>query len=193
MLFNIICCIDKNNGISKDNKIPWKHKTDMDYFKNVTTNVPTDNFKNVVIMGYNTFKYCKLLKNRINIILTKTHFIHTNLYINELKKQNKIEDNEAYVFNNLLDVNIFCEKNKDIIYKAFVISNSLYSQFLDLNLVQNMYINQIHKSYHCDNAFYFKKHLYKFLCVSVNHYNNLSMHIYKRKYITKSKSLSQLN
>lgn len=78
---NCILAMDEEMGIGKNNQIPWKIKSDMDYFKNITT-MPSNKFnnseysKNVLIMGKNTWNSIPIehrpLKNRINIILSST-------------------------------------------------------------------------------------------------------------------------
>lgn len=55
MFFNIIVCTDNNNGIGKDNDIPWKLNKDMTYFTNITIGNITDLKYNIVIMGNNTY------------------------------------------------------------------------------------------------------------------------------------------
>ena len=37
MIINLILATDLNNGIGKNNKIPWKIKNDLFYFKELTT------------------------------------------------------------------------------------------------------------------------------------------------------------
>lgn len=61
---NIIVAHSLNGGIGKDNKLLWKLKEDMDFFKNITTD-------NTVIMGRKTYESIGALPNRVNIILTK--------------------------------------------------------------------------------------------------------------------------
>ena len=34
--FNIIVCVDKNGGISKNGEIPWKCEEDLRFFRNTT-------------------------------------------------------------------------------------------------------------------------------------------------------------
>jgi dihydrofolate reductase len=57
-----ILAYDLHNGISKNGLIPWKSKTDMNFFYNTTKG-------NVVIMGKNTFlslpKNCQPLKKSV--------------------------------------------------------------------------------------------------------------------------------
>lgn len=72
--FSIIAAIAKGNrGIGIKGSLPWKNKTDMKYFKNITTQRIDERRFNAVIMGRRTFQEClggKLLSKRINIIIT---------------------------------------------------------------------------------------------------------------------------
>ena len=81
--FDIIVACCNKNGIGNNGNLPWKLKTEMQYFKEITTDAPLG-FRNVVIMGRNTWesipnKY-KPLPNRYNIILTSNsnYLINTN-------------------------------------------------------------------------------------------------------------------
>ena len=71
MSFTIIVATDKFGGIglSNNNKfsIPWKNKSDIQFFKDTTSN-------KAVIMGKNTYLSLpvKKLPNRENIVLTKS-------------------------------------------------------------------------------------------------------------------------
>ena len=46
-MFDIITAVDENNGIGKNNSIPWKLPKDLHHFKMVTMN-------SYIIMGHNT-------------------------------------------------------------------------------------------------------------------------------------------
>lgn len=63
-IINIICCISKNRGIGKDNKLLFDIPEDLKHFKKITMGHP-------IIMGYNTFKSIKRpLPGRLNIVLS---------------------------------------------------------------------------------------------------------------------------
>ncbi len=84
MIFNLIVCVDNNYGIGKNNNIPWTFTKDLKYFKNTTSIQKDDGSKpNVVIMGNNTYNSIpnnfKPLKNRINIILSKSINCHRSI------------------------------------------------------------------------------------------------------------------
>ena len=61
---SIICCVGKNRGIGKNNKLLFYIHDDLKHFKKIT-------FGHPVIMGLNTFKSIgKILPGRLNIILS---------------------------------------------------------------------------------------------------------------------------
>jgi dihydrofolate reductase len=68
-MFNIILATDENNGIGKNNTIPWINISDLKLFKSLTESTE---LTKVIIMGHNTMKSLKngYLKNRINIVIT---------------------------------------------------------------------------------------------------------------------------
>ena len=88
MKLNFIYCKSKENIIGRNNELLFHIPQDMKYFKNITSPEYTYGCKNIVIMGYNTWKSIpekfKPLSDRINIIITKNHF-NEDLVV-ELKK-----------------------------------------------------------------------------------------------------------
>lgn len=66
MSINIIVAIDENDGIGKDNKLPWHIPEDLKRFKSLTTD-------NHIIMGRKTYESIgKPLPNRTNIVLNSS-------------------------------------------------------------------------------------------------------------------------
>ena len=92
MKLNLIYCKNNQNIIGYDNNLLFTIPEDIKYFKEITSQEYIKGHKNIVIMGYNTWKSIpdkyKPLPNRINIIITKNHF-------NEMK----FEDENIKVFN----------------------------------------------------------------------------------------------
>ena len=92
----IVALCKKTNGIGFNNTIPWVLKNDLKNFQKITT---TNNTNNYVIMGRKTWQSIpnnkKPLKNRINIILSKS-FTKEQLINNEYQNI----DNNILVFNN---------------------------------------------------------------------------------------------
>ena len=56
MKLNLIYCKNKQNVIGYNNDLLFTIPEDMKYFKEITTQKYVVNQKNVVIMGYNTWK-----------------------------------------------------------------------------------------------------------------------------------------
>lgn len=67
-MFYIIAAVDVNNGIGKNNRLPWpRHKEDMQMFRDLTTG-------QVVIMGRKTYESIgHQLPNRTNLIVGRNH------------------------------------------------------------------------------------------------------------------------
>lgn len=65
IIMEAIYAVDLNNGLSKNEIIPWNSKKDLNFFLDKTKH-------NVVIMGKNTYFSlpCRPLKNRLNVVLT---------------------------------------------------------------------------------------------------------------------------
>ena len=78
-VFEAIVAMDENNGISLNGCIPWKSKTDLNFFKTKTMN-------NIVIMGSKTLLSLpnqKPLPNRLNIVLTRSAPYYEDKYSNK--------------------------------------------------------------------------------------------------------------
>ena len=135
---NLIIACDINNGIGKENKLPWKIKEDLKYFRKVTTRTDFPTQKNIVIMGWNTWESIgKPLKNRINIVISRNH---------ELE-----EREDLYQIKNIDDIYKLLDSFTDI-YEIFVIGGSqIYKHFLPH--VDKIYLTKIYHKYQCDTHF----------------------------------------
>ena len=126
---SIICAIDKNRGIGKNNKLLIHLPKDLKRFKRITLGHP-------VIMGLNTFySIGKPLPNRLNIVLTKN-------------SKEKISDVEiANSISQALD--IAKKSNSD---EVFIIGGgSIYKQFIDI--ANRLYLTIIDKVFEADTFF----------------------------------------
>ena len=134
MKINIIVAIEENHGIGKNNTLPWNFRKDMKYFSNITKG----NNHNAVIMGRNTYESIgKILPKRYNIILSKSI---------------QISMENTSVFHTIDDSLAFC-KEKDFEEVWIIGGETIYRQFLDLQLIDNIYITKIRKYYQCDTFF----------------------------------------
>ena len=164
---NIIVAVCKNNGIGKNNALPWALKKELKYFKEKTIG----NGNNVVVMGNNTFKSLKKpLPNRKNIIFTRKN----DNELVKLNMKNKVSKNDfknPIFFNNVKNFNnyIKVKKYSDI----WVIGGSeIYRKFLPYT--HKIYLTQIYKDFDCDT--FFPHTLYNFKlkeCSSVQCENNI--------------------
>lgn len=123
-MLKMIVCADSQNGIGKDNKLPWNIKSEMDHFKSTTSG-------HIVVMGRKTYESIgRLLPNRKNIIFS-----------NSIKS---IEG--AIVTNNIQDV-LALSKNEDV----FVIGGKqiykLFEPYYD-----ELLISRLPQSYDCDTS-----------------------------------------
>lgn len=136
MIFSIIAAVAQNGVVGNKGTMPWKNKEEMNFFKEKTTNHP-------VIMGRKTWDslYTKPLKNRFNIVITKSP---------ELLEQSSPD--EGYIFVSSL------EDAMDAVvgdtHEAFIIGGvSIWKYALDQDYVDRMYINVLHKEYEGDVHF----------------------------------------
>jgi dihydrofolate reductase len=150
-VFEAIVAMDEKNGISLNNRIPWKSKTDMNFFKTKTIN-------NVVIMGSKTLlslPNAKPLQNRLNIVLTRNAPYYEEKYSNysnimfvtEEKLLQFVKNSESYFD---ITKHPYLSKNYNIyliggeqVYKTFCIYCS------------TIWVTKIKSDYKCDLIFSF--------------------------------------
>jgi dihydrofolate reductase len=146
-----IVCMDANNGIGKNNIIPWKLSTDMEYFKSVTSKINDKEHLNIVVMGKNTFHSIgKPLPNRINIIISTT-------------LDNNIKD--AMVFKSPEKFITFFKPFKGLYGDIFIIGGQqIYKAFE--NHIEEILITQLKQSFQCDT--FFNINIDKFKCTTIS-------------------------
>lgn len=128
---SLIVAFNEKYYIGKDNKLMWDIKEDLKLFKEFTEN-------KIVIMGRNTYESIgKVLPNRINVILSRDYDFIGNLDSEPLLSGDlKVYDNLRLLINKLEEL--------DETYEVFIIGGrTLYSQFLNRDLVDNLYISHI--------------------------------------------------
>lgn len=136
----IIVAIDEKNGIGLDNKLPWRFKEELRYFKERTLHVHDPEKENAVIMGRKTWESLpttsRPLKNRINIVLTS---------------KNDYKADGAIVCGSL-DEAIRLAEEDDYIEKIFFIGGAeVFTQCL--KYADGLYVTHVKKDYHCDKFF----------------------------------------
>jgi dihydrofolate reductase len=141
-----IYAIDLKNGLSKEDKIPWYSKKDLNFFLHKTKN-------NVVIMGRNTYfslpDNVRPLKNRLNVVLTSkpNQVIHSKDI-----KENLIFTDDANIHDDILNYREKYLKRFSFLssdFKIFIIGGkNVYQQYIPL--CEKVWITQIKKNYSCD-------------------------------------------
>jgi dihydrofolate reductase/thymidylate synthase len=137
---NIIVAKCNNNGIGINNKLPWNLKSELKYFKEITSITKNIKKSNAIIMGRKTYESIgKPLPNRINIVITS-------------KKSLINENKHLFKFSNIDDCLNFILINEYKIEKTYCIGGeSIYNLFLPL--CTNLYITEIYEKYLCDTYF----------------------------------------
>lgn len=134
MIKSLIVAKTQNNVIGKNNRLLWHLPNDLKYFKKITLGNP-------VIMGRKNYlslpeKY-RPLPNRINIVLTRQKgFIAPG----------------CVIMNSIEDAIKFCEEQNH--KECFIIGGGeIYKQVLEKNLVDKMYITEVHSELEGDTFF----------------------------------------
>lgn len=127
-----------NNGIGINNTLPWSLKSDLKYFKDLTSETKDSKKINAIIMGRNTFDSIgRILPHRLNIVLTSRPIMS---YKNLIAVKTL---NECFEYLNI---------NKDVIENVYCIGGeSLYNTFIPI--CKNIYVTEIYKTYTCDTFF----------------------------------------
>ena len=142
MKFYVIAAMDEKHGIAKSGSIPWDIPEDMKYFKHKTITIESaSNMQNAVIMGRKTYDVCKGLKNRYNIVISKSN---TQTYNPDHTVVSSVQ--EAY------DI---VRVRQDIEDVYIIGGQDIYKEILESGIVpvQTLYITMIYDDFDCDRFF----------------------------------------
>ncbi|MGB4400114.1 MAG: dihydrofolate reductase [Daejeonella sp.] len=127
MTFSLIVAVDENNGIGKDNKLPWHLPADLKHFKNLTTGHP-------IIMGRKTFESIgKALPNRLNIVVSR---------------QSSYTAEGATVVSSLEEAMGLCDESEE----AFIIGGAQIFEH-SFSYADILYLTVIHHQFDADTFF----------------------------------------
>ena len=140
----IIVALNEKYYIGKDNKLMWNIPEDLQLFKNKTEN-------KIVVMGRKTYESIgRLLPNRINVILSNDMEFIGNLNAEDIFIHNTLRVYTS--MEKLIEKLEELPKGKEV----FILGGrTLYQQFLDRGLVDEMYISHIYNSQKGDVRFPF--------------------------------------
>ena len=138
---NIIVACDINNGIGYKNTIPWHCSEDLKFFKKKTDN-------HIVIMGNNTFKSIgSPLINRVNIVLTRQKEVPQSTY------ECSVNGETSCFYTNSIAQAIQWGKYYEDKIIWIIGGASIYEQFLDLDIVDEVHMTRILGQYKTDTHF----------------------------------------
>lgn len=149
----LIVAMDFDRGIGKDNDLMWHLPADMKFFKETTTG-------HIVVLGRKNYESIperyRPLPNRENAVLTRN-------------KSYKAEG--AIIFYSLEDC--LSHYSKESERTIFIIGGGeIYRQAMGLDVIDEMYITHVHKSYDADTFFPEFEIKYWRLEIILNHEKN---------------------
>ena len=177
--YNIIMACDKFNGYAKNNDLPWKIRKELHYFNAITT-YKEGRLTPVVIMGRKTWDSLpkKPLKNRINIVLSRT--LKRNI------------DDIHFTFKNFDEMFSFLTDNYFFNEKFIIGGESIIEEFFirKSNLISRVYLSCIQDNYECDKFLRINDYLlnYNLKCFSKTYFDkekNREVNIIFKKYCLK--------
>lgn len=141
-MLKLILAVDKGNAIGWANgELPWKSPSDMAHFKSNTEG-------STVLMGHNTFKSLSRplgLPNRVNVVLSKSARPEIDTSIIVLDSWSQISD----------------VKNTSSGDLWIIGGAQVYAQALDLQIVDELYITQVHVNSGADVVLPFEMYAWK--------------------------------
>lgn len=135
--FSLIVSATKTSmGIGKDGVLPWKLKSDMEYFKSMTTTCRTEK-QNAVIMGRKTWESIPVkfrpLSNRVNVVLSKDNALRENILI---------PDN-VFVCNSLQNALSLMYLNETVDEIYIIGGGTIYKEAIELSSCTKIYFTEI--------------------------------------------------
>ena len=160
-MINLIWAMTKTGVIGNKGQLPWKIKSEMQYFQTLTTN-------KIVLMGAKTFiSIKKPLPNRTNIIIS-----------NHCEKYQQFHNNNACIVTNDLQAILqkYAQNQKEDLW---VIGGAkIYQQVWDY--ADYLYVSIINEDYTGDSYFPFLDfNAFKLIKTTINH--EFTAYVYQRK------------
>lgn len=133
MLVKVIVATDTNNGIGKNNRIPWSCKDDMHFFARNTIG----NGENAVMMGKNTWlSIGRPLVRRMNIVVSST-----------------LSEIEGAVVSKTVEEGIEAARKAKVDILWVIGGAGIYEWFLNYEHTDEVVVSKIPGRYKCDVFF----------------------------------------
>ncbi|XP_025162324.1 dihydrofolate reductase isoform X2 [Harpegnathos saltator] len=139
----LIAAACENMGIGIKGDLPWRLKTEMEYFTRMTTETKDKNKKNVVLMGRRTWdclpETYRPLRNRINMVLTSQLMNYGD---------------KAIVCTSIPNALEIITKIQNEVERVWVIGGSkVYKEAMESPYFGRLYLTRIRKRFECDTFF----------------------------------------
>lgn len=137
----LIAACDEENGIGKNNRLPWHLGSDMQHFTK-TTSTATSGLRNAVIMGRTTWESIpenhKPLKARVNIVVTRQLNYHAKA---------------AIVASSLEDALAKAHQHGEVETIFNIGGAQMYALGLANQCTDGIYLTRVHGKFDCDAFF----------------------------------------
>ena len=115
--------------IGNENKLPWKSKTDMEHFRNVT-------YGNAVVMGRKTFESlgCKPLQGRLNVVVTRdVNYKAPNnvLVLHDIEDINRLDCEEIFIIGGA-EIYSATYHMIDMVYESIIFADAVGDTYMPL-------------------------------------------------------------
>ncbi len=142
-MIKLIVAYDQKRGIGKNGTMPWYFPNDLKWVSKITRTTSDNNKRNALLMGRKTWESIpaqrRPLYNRLNIILTKSLKIE--------------ETNDLIIASDIKDFFETKELLRDIETYFIFGGETIYQQFLELDVIDEILVTEIKKTYECDTFF----------------------------------------
>lgn len=143
-----IVAMDDHLGIGKDGGIPWRFKSDMDHFRQTTTETVDPSKQNAVVMGRVTYesipKKFRPLPRRLNVVLSssKEYLEQLELTSQNVKGFQTMEETREYL------------NHCDTVETVYLCGGQqVYRDALDIGWCDEILCTNVPGVYHCDRFF----------------------------------------
>lgn len=148
----LIVALTVSCGIGKGNALPWRLKSDMAYFKRVTSDVPVSDstkWMNVVLMGRKTWESLperfRPLKDRINVVISRQEVLDLGQGTYHAKSLNDALELLSCVYDTSSSIQV---------NRIFVIGGAqLYKAAMEHPRLDRIMATVIYKEFDCDVFF----------------------------------------
>lgn len=139
---SIIACVDNKGGISKDGRIPWSLKNDMQFFRDMV-------FGKICVMGRKTWD--SITKNCKSYLLHNTRMF---LFTNKLIKASE-SDQCIQIYPKSGQCDEFCKfvemyPDEDVMICG---GQDIYDMAIQKMNTRRIYLTRVMMDYHCDKFF----------------------------------------